>query len=132
MAWSSLWRNSGDNSDIMLIRCIRLKRIHIKLLFLLSVVLLVVIIISKLSPKDKSSLVQNKRLSKNFTHILELKLQEYENKIIPGLGDNGEPAFLDGADAKEGEKALKTYALNYVLSDRMPLDRKLRDPRNKK
>lgn len=116
----------------MLIRCIRLKKIHIKLLFLLSVVLLVVIIISKLTPKDKTSLPQTSRLNNNATYILEQKLQEYESKIIPGLGDNGEPAFLDGIDAKEGDKALKTYALNYVLSDRMPLDRKLRDPRNKR
>lgn len=117
----------------MLIRCIRLKRIHIRLLFLVSVIVFVVIIISKFSPKEKPiRSKQNSRLGQNVTNILEKKLQEYESKIIPGLGDNGEPAFLDGTDAKEGEKALKTYALNYVLSDRMPLDRKLRDPRNKK
>lgn len=116
----------------MLIRCLRLKRIHIKLLFFLSVILLVVIIISKLIPRDKRSLPQSSRLEKNVTYVLEQKLQEYESKIIPGLGDNGDAAFLDGVDAKEGEKALKKFALNYVLSDRMPLDRKLRDPRNKK
>lgn len=118
----------------MLIRCIRLKRIHIKLLFLLSVIVFVVIIISKLSPLHETSnpLIQPSKLLQNRTNILEQKLVEYESKIIPGLGDNGEPAFLDGVDAKEGEKALKTFALNYVLSDRMPLNRKLRDPRNKK
>lgn len=117
----------------MLIRCIRLKRIHIKLLFLLSVIVFVVIIISKLSPIDETSNpLQSSKLLQNRTNILEQKLVEYESKIIPGLGDNGEPAFLDGVDAREGEKALKTFALNYVLSDRMPLNRKLRDPRNKK
>lgn len=117
----------------MLIRCIRLKRIHIKLLFLFSVIVFVVIIISKLSPIDETSNpLHPSKLLQNRTNILEQKLVEYESKIIPGLGDNGEPAFLDGVDAKEGEKALKTFALNYVLSDRMPLNRKLRDPRNKK
>lgn len=90
-----------------------------------------VIIISKLFPKDDTSKHQS-RLHHNKTSILEQKLVDYESRIIPGLGDNGEPAFLDGVDASEGEKALKKWALNYVLSDRMPLDRKLRDPRNKK
>lgn len=114
----------------MLIRCIRLKRIYIKLLFLLSLITFLVIIISKLLPKDDT--YHNSRLHLNITSILEQKLVDYESRIITGLGDNGEPAFLDGEDARKGEKALKKWALNYVLSDRMPLDRKLRDPRNKK
>ncbi|KAG5882553.1 hypothetical protein JTB14_007160 [Gonioctena quinquepunctata] len=62
----------------------------------------------------------------------EKKIKDYESRIIPNLGDNGEPSYLDGNDAREGERALKTFALNTILSDRMPLNRKLRDPRNKK
>lgn len=117
----------------MLIKCIRLKRIYIKLLFLLSIVTFVVIIISKLFLKDDIyNRNQSNRLYENKTSRLEQKLVDYESRIIPGLGDNGEPAFLDGVEAREGEKALKKFALNYVLSDRMPLNRKLRDPRNKK
>lgn len=90
-----------------------------------------VIIISKLFLKDDTYKVYS-RLHQNKTNTLEQKLLDYESKVIHGLGDNGEPAFLEGVDASEGEKALKKWALNYVLSDRMPLNRKLRDPRNKK
>lgn len=57
-------------------------------------------------------------------------LQEYESKMITGLGNEGEPAYLDGEDRMKGEESLKTFALNTVLSDRMPLNRKLRDPRS--
>ncbi|KAF7283654.1 hypothetical protein GWI33_023290 [Rhynchophorus ferrugineus] len=47
----------------------------------------------------------------NIQHnVYESELQDWENKIIPGLGDEGEAAFLDGQDAID--------------------DRKLRDPRN--
>lgn len=118
----------------MLIRCIRLKRIHVNFLFGLSLIVFVVIILSKFSGIEEKPSTYKLYSEKfeNRTNVLEQILSDYENKIIPGLGDNGEPSFLDGADAREGEKALKTYALNNVLSDRMPLNRKLRDPRNKK
>lgn len=62
----------------------------------------------------------------------EKQLREYESKIVPKLGEFGEPAYLEGKDKEEGEKALKKVALNTVLSDRMPLNRTLRDPRHKK
>nr|CAI5825814.1 unnamed protein product [Callosobruchus analis] len=70
--------------------------------------------------------------STNLRITYEMQLKDYENRIIAHLGENGDPAYLDGTDAKEGEKALKKIALNSVLSDRIPLNRKLRDPRNKK
>lgn len=57
-------------------------------------------------------------------------IKEYEQKIIPNLGNYGEPAYLGEKEKEEGEKALKKVALNTVLSDRMPLDRILKDPRN--
>nr|CAI5825812.1 unnamed protein product [Callosobruchus analis] len=69
--------------------------------------------------------------STNLRITYEMQLKDYENRIIAHLGENGDPAYLDGTDAKEGEKALKKIALNSVLSDRIPLNRKLRDPRNK-
>lgn len=75
------------------------------------------------------------RQSLQFTEeewIWEKKIRDYESKIIPNLGNYGEPAYLQGEDKKKGEEALKKVALNTVLSDRMPLDRTLRDPRNKK
>lgn len=62
---------------------------------------------------------------------LEKRLKDYERKIVMDLGRDGEPAYLEGKDKEDGAKALKELALNTVLSDRMPLNRTLRDPRNK-
>lgn len=64
--------------------------------------------------------------------VFERKLRDYESRMIEGLGDGGEPAYLPEGEEKEaGERALKAVALNTVLSDRMPLKRKLKDFRNK-
>ncbi|XP_074026809.1 polypeptide N-acetylgalactosaminyltransferase 1 [Leptinotarsa decemlineata] len=115
----------------MLMKCVRLKRIHARLILALLVTLLLIIIVSKLKTNENLESGQLV-LDNNSTQIFEKKLTDYERRIIPNLGDNGDPSFLEGNDAKEGEKALKTFALNTVLSDRMPLNRKLRDPRNKK
>lgn len=71
------------------------------------------------------------QLSKD-EQVWEDKITEYEKRLVPGLGNNGEPSYLQGEEQSEGEKALKSVALNTVLSDRMPLDRRLKDPRNKK
>lgn len=65
-------------------------------------------------------------------HKWEIQITEYERRIIPNIGNYGEPAYLQGKEKEEGEKALKKFALNTVLSDRMPLDRILKDPRNAK
>lgn len=117
----------------MLVKCVRLKKIYIKLIFIILVITFILIITSKLTQEEENlARINYKLFDSNISNIFEKQLIDYESKIIPGLGDNGEPAYLDGNDAREGEKALKTYALNYVLSDRMPLNRKLRDPRNKK
>lgn len=61
----------------------------------------------------------------------EIKLRAYESKMIRNLGNNGEGAYLDDSKDREmGQETLKKLALNTVLSDRMPLNRTLRDPRN--
>lgn len=62
---------------------------------------------------------------------LERKLVKYERRIVPDLGQYGEPAYLVGREKEMGEKALKTVALNTVLCDRVPLNRTLKDPRNR-
>lgn len=62
---------------------------------------------------------------------LERKIVQYERRIVPNLGHNGEPAYLEGNDKELGEKALKSVALNVVLCDKVPLNRTLRDPRNR-
>ncbi|KAJ8916512.1 hypothetical protein NQ315_000154 [Exocentrus adspersus] len=119
----------------MLLRCFRLKKIHAKCLFLVLVLAFLALFYLKSTQSGNGNAdraAKGKLLGGGGVALYEKKLREYESAIVPNLGDNGEAAFLDGADALKGEKALKTFALNTVLSDRMPLDRKLRDPRNKK
>lgn len=113
----------------MQLRCFRLKKIYVKTYLVLSVILFAFLFITKLNSKKYSGTFT---LDSNITDRFEAQLRDYESKIIPKLGDNGEPAVLEGKDAAEGEESLKKYALNAVLSDRMPLDRKIRDPRHKK
>lgn len=63
----------------------------------------------------------------------EIKLRLYESKIIPDLGHDGAEAKLEDSEDKElGEKALKSIAINSVLSDRIPLNRSIGDLRNAK
>lgn len=62
---------------------------------------------------------------------LEHKIVDYERRVVLNLGRDGEPAYLQGKEKENGENALKTVALNTILCDRVPLNRTLRDPRNK-
>lgn len=116
----------------MLRSCFRLKRIHLKLFFIAIIIVSLIFIYLKMKIPNDIELENRQKFVNTENNVFEQKLREWEGKIIPGLGDNGETAFLDGQDALDGEKALKKFALNTVLSDRMPLDRKLRDPRNNK
>lgn len=120
----------------MLLKCVRLKRIYVKCFFLVLTVTFLVMFYLKSTRNERADVEvvvgKKTKLISNLSSVYEKTLREYESKIIPNLGDNGEAAFLDGSDALKGEEALKTFALNTVLSDRMPLDRKLRDPRHKK
>lgn len=114
----------------MLLKCPRIKRVYWKIL---SIILIFAFVSFYLK-----SFLNEKRGPNNFkpisklAQVYEKEVKDYEDRIIPLLGHNGEPAYLEGKDAKDGEEALKKFALNTVLSDRMPLDRKLRDPRNPK
>lgn len=109
-------------------RLSRLWRNYQKLMLLGVIVLLLILYILKLIHTNE---VVRPVLTKELLEY-ERKILIYEKKIIPNLGNDGEPAFLTGVDKEEGERALKKVALNTVLSDRMPLNRTLKDPRNKK
>ncbi|XP_044763841.1 polypeptide N-acetylgalactosaminyltransferase 1-like [Coccinella septempunctata] len=111
----------------MLIRCGRLKKSHTRILVVSSLILWLIVYIKFFKTKI---LDENDETVALLSGRYESILQGYESKIIPGLGDEGEPAYLEGEDKKYGEKSLNIFALNTVLSDRMPLDRKLRDPRS--
>lgn len=80
-------------------------------------------------PMDEAAIMR--MYLRDKTGFLERKIVQYERRIVPNLGHNGEPAYLEGKEKEMGEKALKTVALNTALCDRVPLNRTLRDPRNK-
>lgn len=115
----------------MLIRCPRLKKIHYK-------VIVLVLILSAIALYLKHSNILSGYYGERLLTLsgenyeFERRLRKYESRIIANLGSNGEPSYLYGRDREEGEKALKSVALNTVLSDRMPLNRTLKDPRHKK
>jgi polypeptide N-acetylgalactosaminyltransferase len=116
-------------AQIMLLKCPRIKRVYLKFC---TTVFVIVIVILYLRPLLTHQVSGNAKLISKLASVYEKTIKDYENKIIPNLGHDGAAAYLEGTDAKEGDKALKKFALNTVLSDRMPLDRKLRDPRNPK
>lgn len=80
-------------------------------------------------PMDETAVM--KMYLSNKEGWLEREIARYERRILPNLGHDGEPAYLEGPEKQLGEKSLKTLALNTVLCDRVPLNRTLRDPRNK-
>ncbi|KAK9886543.1 hypothetical protein WA026_016818 [Henosepilachna vigintioctopunctata] len=111
----------------MFMRCGRNKKLHIRLLVFVFLLVWLVFYLKLFNSKIVS---EDERERALLALKYESTLQDYESKIVPGLGDGGEPAVLEGDDQVEGEKSLKSFALNVVLSDKMPLDRRLRDPRN--
>ncbi|KAL3270804.1 hypothetical protein HHI36_021326 [Cryptolaemus montrouzieri] len=111
----------------MLMKCGRIKKLYIRILVVIFFAIWLIFYLKFFKLKLPTEIEEKvSRLAAKYEGTLE----EYESKIIPGLGDDGEPAFLEGEDQAKGDESLKTFALNTVLSDRMPLNRKLRDPRN--
>lgn len=56
----------------------------------------------------------------------ERQIQEDEAKIIPGLGEGGEPVQLSGEEKRLGEESEKKLAINVYLSDKIPYNRTLK------
>lgn len=55
-------------------------------------------------------------------------------KIVPGLGEGGEPVVLSGREAETGEAVMKKEAFNLIVSDKVSYTRNVpdtRDPRCK-
>ena len=42
-----------------------------------------------------------------------------ENKIVPGLGENGQPVVLAGAEAAMATELMKKEAFNIIASDKV-------------
>ena len=55
---------------------------------------------------------------------------EDEAKIVPGLGEMGEPVILGGREASLGENIMKTEAFNLVVSDKISYTREVPDTRD--
>lgn len=116
----------------MFLRCLRFKRQTIKYVLVVFLIVVLVLYIRKLQLPVNEAII-NERQFDSHVNQYERQLILYESKIVPNLGNNGESAYLVSAEERDaGEKALKKLALNTVLSDRMPLNRTLRDPRNTK
>lgn len=117
----------------MFIKCFRIRRGNLKLVIVFITLIAVIIYVRQLR---KGNALLPMRLSGpgrgEEAARYEQFLREYEAKIIPNLGDDGMPALLEGAEREAGDAMLKKIALNSVLSDRIPLNRTLKDPRNPK
>lgn len=55
----------------------------------------------------------------------EAEIQEDEDRIVPGLGEGGVAAYLQGEDKKLGEESEAKLAINVYLSDRISYNRTL-------
>jgi len=55
---------------------------------------------------------------------------EDDAKIVPGLGEMGEPVMLEGREGQMGESVMKTEAFNLVVSDKISYTRQVPDTRD--
>jgi len=72
-----------------------------------------------------ADLVRSKKMTE--TH------NEFANdnaKIVPGLGEMGEPVVLDGREGEMGKTVMKTEAFNLVVSDKISYTRQVPDTRD--
>lgn len=113
-------------------RCPRPRRNLVKcLLFLAAAAALVTYFRFLPEPRDSLQDVESDLETSDRKSWLEGRIRDYERRTVPGLGRNGEAAHLEGEERAQGKIALKTVALDTVVCDRVPLNRTLRDPRNK-
>lgn len=68
---------------------------------------------------------------KNSNHAYERQIQADLDKQIPGLGNNGQAASLQGDSKEIGEKQLATIALNEELSEHISYNRTTPDTRHR-
>ncbi|XP_043279909.1 polypeptide N-acetylgalactosaminyltransferase 1-like [Venturia canescens] len=78
---------------------------------------------------DRPSNDFQSRWNREKTERFEKWILEWEKNIVPSLGEGGKPAKLPEEEQENAQKIMATKALNVLLSDKIPLDRKLEDPR---
>ncbi|KAJ8680357.1 hypothetical protein QAD02_016144 [Eretmocerus hayati] len=57
-------------------------------------------------------------------------IAKYAKGVVRKLGDYGRPSYLHGEDKIKGDESLKKKAINVVLSNKIPLQRRLADVRD--
>ena len=65
-----------------------------------------------------------------FKFRYEQWISEYMKGISWKLGEYGKPAYLSGEEKIKGNEVLKEKAVNIILSNKIPLQRKLPDVRD--
>lgn len=70
------------------------------------------------------------KFSNAMDHIYESVIRETESKIVYGLGDNGEAVRLTGDEGREGDEVYKKKAFNLVVSNKVALNRTIKDARH--
>jgi polypeptide N-acetylgalactosaminyltransferase len=55
---------------------------------------------------------------------------EKEQPRREGAGEYGEGVYLKGEEVEQGKESVKTYGFNMVASDKISLDRVIKDTRN--
>ncbi|XP_039290092.1 polypeptide N-acetylgalactosaminyltransferase 1 isoform X2 [Nilaparvata lugens] len=65
-------------------------------------------------------------INSTFENLIKID----ESKIVYGLGDGGEAVTLKGREFLEGEASYKNKAFNLVISNKIPLNRTIKDARH--
>jgi hypothetical protein len=68
----------------------------------------------------------------NVIRMRQKRFQDYQEseRRRSGPGENGEPVRLEGEEKKLGESLFKKEAFNIIASDKIALDRSIRDVRD--
>lgn len=96
-----------------------------KCYFLLKITLLIILVVTVLGLFEIWRGGKRKASADVFEDEYERQIAEDEARIIPGLGEGGEAAYLTGDDKVKGEESEKKLAMNVYLSDRIAYNRTL-------
>ncbi|XP_031780011.1 polypeptide N-acetylgalactosaminyltransferase 1-like [Nasonia vitripennis] len=118
----------------------RILRCKIRCIIYTFYAILLYIIIKRISLANNSNNIhEEKTLLSNITHNshnyeTNERYEDWITKYVQGisrkLGEYGRPAYLSGEEKIKGNEVLKKKAVNIILSNKIPLQRKLPDVRD--
>jgi len=76
-----------------------------------------------------NNVVQPLLLPSSINHIVTMSLELYPDLVVSGLGYQGKPAALPAGLESESARRFSEHSFDSVLSDRISLNRKLKDYR---